>query len=291
MPSLWTILDWLFYGLVRYVLYLIPGLRAPVVDRGPPGEWWRYNDYYDWAQATADGGHPALAWIQSWLEMTLGELARYATEKAKPYVDALKVVVFGTIGGIRPGFPSMGGWVQWLQSAIGYLVPAWAGTLGGGLIWLRDRFPSGIRLGFQSWYDIWEEIKSAVRSWAMDRYDAARSWASQSLSWISDVGDRLKDWRDRVAGWIDHVKSNPMGWIEQILGSGIHWLLAFAVSPTSIVLSWLAPDWPRLVTFAQDCLSFYYGLWSSGWQVLADIVADPRRWIMERLESAIMDRW
>lgn len=291
MPSIWEILDWILYGLIRYVLYWVPLVKAPRVDRGAPASWWRYNSYWDWEHKDDDGGYPDEVWINSWLEMAFGELRRLATEEAKPFIDAAKNALVSLIGYIRPGFGAMGSWVNWLQTAVGYALPTWLSNIANGLDWLRNTFPAGVRFGIQTWDQLWESIKSSVRSWAMARYDQFMAWASQNLDWIRVWGETLKQWRDSVKGWIDRVRYDPRGYIREVLGAGIDWLLAFAVAPVGIVLSWLGPDWPRLQTYARDCLDFYYGLWSRGWRTLGEIVDNPKEWLLARLEQAILDRW
>ena len=289
--TIWTVLDWILYGLVRYILYLIPLVKAPRVDRTIPNEWWAYNSYADWRSREADGGYPDGEWCRSWLEMAFGELAKLATEQAKPYTDAIKSFLLGVIGYIPSRFASTGSWVNWLEDLTGGFAPFFAASLGAASVWLYDRFPGGIVQGWQSWSDIWENIKASVRSWARSQYDQARVWASDNVHWIWNVGESLRAWRDSVRGWIEHVQNDPRGWVLGLIGPGIDWLLAFALSPVSIVVSWLGPDWPKLQTFGRDCVSFYYDLWSAGWRTLGEFVNDPKGFLMDRLERAIMDRW
>lgn len=291
MPDIWTILDWIFYGLIRYVFYLIPLVRAPVVARSTPDQWWPYNDWWDWTQRTADNGHPNEHWCRSWLEMAFGELQRLATERARPYVDAMTGALRSLVGYIRPGFGSLGSWVDWLQSAVGTVLPHFALNLGAASVWLYNRLPAGVRGGWQNWDQIWENIKSAVRSWAMARFDAARAWARSAFDWVNQIGDSLRSWRSSVAGWIDQVRYNPRGFVLGVLGSAWHWLEGFSQNARDRVLGWLGPDWPRLRTFARDCVGFYYSLWSQGWQILGMIIDDPKSFVFDRLERAIMDRW
>lgn len=289
--TIWTILDWILYGLVRYVLFWIPLLKAPKVERSIPSEWWSYNTYSDWLHKDDDGGYPDEVWCRSWLEMAFGELQVLATNKAQPYVDAAFAVLRSVIGAFPARFMSVGSWVDWLQSLTGSVVPFFAASLSSAALWLYDRFPASIVQGWESWSDIWESIKASVRSWARSMYDRAVVWARQGLDWVQNIGDSLRLWRERVADWIDTVRSDSRGWISRVLGPGIDWLLTFALSPVSIVLSWLGPEWPRLLTFARDCLAFYYNLWSDGWQTLGEFVSDPSDFIISRLERVVMDRW
>lgn len=291
MTFISTILEWLFYGAVRYVLLWVPLVTPFRVDRSIPSPWWKYNGYGDWMHRDDNNGGPDEHWLQAWFRMAVGEFKLLVLDEAKPYVDAAKRALQTLVGYIRAGFPSMGGWVNWLQGAVGYVTPFFASNLGAAAVWLYDRFPAGIRQGWQSWSGLWENIKASVRSWARSQYDQAKVWAGNNLGWISGIGESLRWWRDRVAGWIDNVRGNPRGWIVGVLGSGIDWLLAFALSPVSLVLSWLGPEWPKLQTFARDCVPFFYNLWSAGWRTLSEFVRDPLHFMISRLEQAVMDRW
>lgn len=289
--SIWWVLEAILYGLVRYVLALIPLIKAPHVRIGPPAKWWDYNGWLDWLHFVADDGHPDEHWARSWLEMAFGELANYATDRARPYVDQVRGWLLGVIGYIKAGFGSMGSWVNWLQNAVGDAVPWFAANLTGAAFWLYFRFPAEIRQGWRSWADIWELIRESVRQWARARYDEARAWAYSAVQWVNTTGDQIRHWRDSVAGVIDQIRYNPYGWITGKLGSAWVWLVGFWGDARATVIGWLGPDWPKLVTFSRDCVSFYYNLWSAGWRVLGDFVSDPRGFVFDRLEQAILDRW
>jgi len=289
--NLWTILGWILYGLIRFVFVLIPYVKAPGVYRGAPSQWYRYNTWSDWGHHDDDDGRPDEHWCRAWLEMAFGELAAYAVDKARPYVDQVKSLLLSVIGYIKGGFSSMGAWVNWLQRAVGDAVPYFAANLAGCASWLYFRLPAEIRQGWRSWSDIWEWIRESVRSWARVRYDAAKSWAFNAVNWVNSTGDQLRRWRDSVAGVIDQIRHDPYGWITGRLGWAWAWLAGFASNGRDTVLGWLGPEWPGLVTFSRDCVSFYYNLWSAGWRVLGDFVADPKAFLMDRLEQAVLDRW
>ena len=289
--SIWTILDWILYGLLRFVIFLIPWVKAPEVSRSIPSQWWAYNSWSDWLHYNDDDGHPDEHWCRSWLEMAFGELAKYATDKARPYVDQVKGVLLDVIGYIRGGFSSMGSWVNDLQNRIGTGTLSFASNLRDAASWLYFKLPYGIRGGWQSWDQLWDGIKASVRQWAQDRYDDARSWAWSAIAWVWDNGGRLDRWRDRVAWWIDDVKGDPYGWIASLLGPSWAWLSGFWANARATVIGWLGPEWPKLMTFGRDCASFYYNLWSKGWQSLGEFTDDPRAFVLDRLEQAVLDRW
>ena len=289
--TIWLILDWILYGLIRYVLSFISWIPTPKVDRGPPSEWYKYASYYQWYWHDDDDGRPTTAWCEVWLEMSFGELAEYATDKARPYVDQVKDWLVRLIGYVRSGFGSMGAWVNWLGGLVGEGVPYFAANLAEAASWLYFRLPEGVRQGWRDWDQTWEWIKESVRQWARSRYDDAVSWAYSAIRWVHDTGEQLRRWRDQVGDWIERVRGDSYGWVTGLLGDAWAWLVGFRQDARSMVLGWLGPDWPRLVTFGRDCVGFYYALWSAGWRVLGEFVADPREFVLDRLESAVLDRW
>jgi len=291
MFDFWSILDWLFYGAVRYVLLWVPFVTPPRVDRGIPSLWWYYNSWNDWDHKDDNNGGPDERWCQAWFRMALGGFELLVLQEAKPYVDEAKNWLRGIIGGIKSGFASLGDWTNWLQVAVGAAVPWWTPNLAAGVDRLRGWFPDAIYNGWLAWNDIWTSIKADVRNWARNEYDRARDFAYQARDWVSGVGDGLRLWRDKVAGWIDNFRANPYGFITGVLGSGWSWLLGFYPRARETVIGWLGPDWVRLTNFARDCSVFYYNLWSLGWRTLSDFIADPVGFVGDRLEAYLLKKW
>lgn len=291
MTSLSTIIRWALYGAVRYVLYWIPGFLPPAVGIDTPTAWWSYADSWEWSRAGANNGRPDEIWLNAWFRMTVGELSKGAVATAATFTRNLRDRLRTVIGYIRPAFQSTGEWLSYLQGVIGYIIPTWTSTIGTGLNWLRERLPATIRYGWGTWGDLWETIRSSVRSWARARYDEARQWASNAFDWVVWFGDALQRWRDRVAGWIDNFRANPYGYVAGLLGEGWSWLLGFYSNAREIVIGWLGPNWPRLRTFARDCVRFYYNLWSSGANELSAIVEDPQEWLRDKVERMLLYYW
>lgn len=291
MPSIWEILGWVFYGAIRYVLFWIPLVTPFRVDVGIPASWWRYNSWSDWEHKDDNNGGPDEHWLNSWFEMVIGEFKRLVIHEANEALSTAKQYLLGLIGGVQAGLGSIGGWAQKLDDWIGGYVPGWAGTIAGGLNWLKVRLPEAIRFGWQSWSELFAGIRQTVYNWAMDRYDLFRAKAEQALNWIVGDGSLLKRWYDRAAGWIDAFRADPYGFVTGLLGGAWTWLLGFRDRGREIVLGWLGPDWPGLLTFARDCLTFYYNLWSLGWRELGEFVADPLGYLYDRAERILIDRW
>ena len=289
--TIWRILDWILYGLIRYVLSFISWIPTPTVDRGPPSEWYKYASYYQWYWHDDDNGRPTTAWCEQWLEMAFGELASYATKKARPYVDQIRDKLRGVIGYIRSGYSSLGSWVNHLQNRIGEGSLSFASNLRNAASWLYFKLPYGVRAGWETWDQIWDGLRAKVRSWAQARYDTAKSWAHSAIAWVNTTGDQLRRWREQVSGHIDRLRSDPYGYIVGYLGSAWSWLSGFASNGRDTVLGWLGPEWPTLVTFGRDCVTFYYSLWSKGWEDLGEFIDDPKSFVLDRLEQAVLERW
>ena len=291
MPDLWTILEWAFYGLVRYVMLWIPFVTPFRVDRWPPDMWWFYNNWNDWGHRDDNNGGPDEHWCQAWFRMVLGTFKALILSEAQRQVDQAKSYLRGLIGAIRSGFSSLGDWINWLQIAVGAAVPWWTSNLSAGLDRLRNWLPYEIVQGWRSWGAIWDNIKSEVRDWAHSQFDQAVAWARSARDWVNGVGDQLRRWRDTVSGWIDNFRANPYAYIAGVLGPGWSWLVGFWPRARDTVIGWLGPDWVTLTNFARDAARFYYNLWASGWRTLDDFVADPKGFVIDRLERVVMDRW
>ena len=291
MPGIWEILGWAFYGAIRYVMFWIPLVTPFSVDIGMPSSWWRYNGWSDWEHKDDNKGGPDEHWLNSWFEMVFGEYKRLIIHEAESLVSSARQYILGLIGGIQAGVGSLGGWLQKLDDWIGGYIPDWAGTLSGGLNWLRVHLPEEIRYGWQSWTGLWASIRETVKTWARDRYDWFRGLAQWAAEWATSTGASLAVWRDQVAGWIAAFRADPYGYIVGRLGSAWFWLLGFRDRGREQVLAWLGPDIHNILTFGRDCVVFYYNLWSRGWAELGEFVDDPRAWLMDRLEKATVDRW
>lgn len=291
MLSLWTILSWTFYGLVRYVMQWIPLITPFKVYRSIPSQWWAYNSWSDWMHYNDNNGGPDERWCKAWLKMCLGELEKRILARAKTVVDNVKSFLIRLVGYIRVGFSNLGAWVDFVQRQVGYYLPSWASNISWALGWLRAKLPLSIRYGWQSWDQLWEGIKTSVKNWAQWMYDLAKQRAYAAWDWVLWTGQSILAWRDRVAGWIDYVRTNTYGWITGYLGAAWYWLVAFRNNPLAWVSQWLGDDWRRLVEFKNGPLTFYYNLWSAGWRTLSDFVADPLGFVLSRMEQAVMDRW
>jgi len=291
VSSFWDILNFIFHGILQYILFWTPVLRTLSVGYSPPWQWYRYNSFNDWYGHIDSNTRPDEHWIRQYLEMSFGEFKALVLREAKPYVDAAKNTLLAVTGYARAGFRNIADWSYWLERLFGYPLPWWASSVKSGLLWLRGKLPAGIREAWMTWDAIFDGIKNTVKNWATARYDQARQRAFGAYDWIVDLGDGLRQWRDRVAGWLDYVRNNPYHFIASALGATWGWLVWFARRPLEIVTFWRGPEWPKLLTFSRQCLNFYYNLWARGWRVLGDFIDNPLGFLYSRIEQMLVDRW
>lgn len=291
MTTIWTLLEWFFYGLVRYIVFWIPLLTPPAVDRATPWQWWLYYTFFDWIHKDDNNGGPDEHWLQCWFGMLFNELLRLGVAEAEPYVDRAQTFLEGLIGSVRSGFASLSDWSYWLELLYGLPLPWWSATVKEGLYWLRWKLPSSIQEGWQTWQQIWDGIVQTAKDWAKARYDAFMSFAFEAYAWIVDKGALLRAWQARIAGWIDWFIADPYGAVTGWLGNTWDWLAWFRSDALALVHSWLGPHWPNLLTFGRDCVTFYYNLWSIGWQELGEFCSNPLQYLYDKAEQILIERW
>lgn len=289
--SLWIFLEWLFYGLLRYVLVWIPVVKPYPVDRGIPAWWFRYNTWNDWARHLDRDKRPDLYWCQQWLEMCFGEFARMVNHAANSFTERVGQSLQNLIGYIRAGYASLGQWLDSVERRVGAVLPWFAENVGHGLGFLFNLLPAGIRGRYQSWDDLFRGIRDGAVRLVRGLIDEARRWAADSLNWVTNQGRRIYDFYVDCQAFVRRFKNDPYGMLSAWLGQSWTWLVSFAASPVGAVLSWLGPDWRSWVTFNAGPARFLYNLWSAYHDDIAALFADPRGWVYERLEDALTDRW
>jgi len=222
--NIWTLVEWFFYGLVRYLLFWIPVVNPFPVDIGIPAQWWSYNSYWDWLHRDNVGGGPDEHWIRCWFKMVWGESKKLVLSEAARYTDIARSWLRDRIGALKVGFSNVGQWVDWLERRIGHYLPSFAPTVTAGLNWLRFKLPVAIRNGWQNWTQWVDAIKSAMGDWVRAVYDYAKGRALASWAWVVDQGESLRWWIDQVRGFVDALRSDPYGTITGWLGSAWAWL-------------------------------------------------------------------
>lgn len=108
-----------------------------------------------------------------------------------------------------------------------------------------------------------------LKTWARSRYDAALPKVATLWTWLETTGSLLSAFYDGVGTWIANFKQNP----------------------STVILGVLGGTWARLVTFDQGALSYFYNLWGSYRQTLADFIADPLGYLWDRAEGFLLSKW
>ena len=112
-------------------------------------------------------------------------------------------------------------------------------------------------------------LPTNLRDWVRSEYDAAKATVATLWAWLQGRGSLLSAFYDDVGVWIADFKQNPTGVILGILGG----------------------TWERLVTFDQGALGYFYDLWGTYRQTLADFLADPLGWIYDQAEDFLVSKW
>jgi len=112
-------------------------------------------------------------------------------------------------------------------------------------------------------------LPTTLRDWVQSEYDAAKAKVATLWTWLQGRGSLLSAFYDDVGVWIANFKENP---VDVILGA-------------------LGDTWDRLLTFDQGALGYFYDLWGSYRQTLADFLADPLGWIYDRAEDFLVSKW
>jgi len=108
-----------------------------------------------------------------------------------------------------------------------------------------------------------------LKVWARSRYDDALAKVATLWTWLDTVGSLLRAFYDATHTWITNFKENPAGVILGVLGG----------------------TWGRLVTFDQGALSYFYNLWGSYRQTLAEFIVDPLGFLYDRAELFLVNKW
>lgn len=279
----------LLHGLLQRILIWIPLLRPSKEARSKPPDWW-YScwDWSTWYYNIDADGYPSETWCDLYIRCVWRHIKSFILAEAEIALQGVKNFLRDLIGYISPAFSSLGAWVNSIALKVGWSLPDWATSVVGGLWRLWGLFPDSISEARQTWDQIWENIKQAVKSWAHARYEDARQWATRAWDWLTGIGQAIEQWWRDFSIWLGELARHPYAVVTQILGSAWHFLVDFWQNPTQKVIDWLGPTWPRLHTFARDCLAFWYNIWGTSAAVLVELLDDPLEFIWIRAEQFIL---
>jgi len=258
-----------WHGKWQAVLLAIP-LIKPEREGNKAPAWFRHwvPDWL-WAYWLDDDRRPTTTWLYWYDYAAHNTFLSWFNALADRAINDSLYWVAGWTGKPKHGHYTLEGWLEAIRTRVGSWVPGWTTTLAVGLDALYWKLPVSIRGGYGSWSDLWDAIKDAVKDWARVRYDAFRVLAQAGWNWITGPGSRLSAFYDDTHTWITNFKENPAGVILGVLGG----------------------TWQRLITFDQGALSYFYNLWGSYRQTLADLIADPLGFLYDRAEQYLVNKW
>lgn len=277
--------DIIWHGIIQSCLLWIPLLK-PLVEPWIPPWWWVACYGADHWQENLDAEHrPTELFMHYWWRCFWQHVHFLIMLSARWIAEGIIDVALSLLGALNEAYETFAEWIYAISDRIGDYLPDWATSFVDGLLVLWGLLPDAIRDSVQTWADIWEEIKEAIREWARARYDEARLFAYEVWGWYVGIGLTITMWWMSWQGWIVDFFSDVYGTVTQALGAAWLFLVWFWNNPVGAVAVWLAPWWIPLTTFARDCLEFWYNLWGSYAQELADFLEDPLEFLWQRGEA------
>jgi len=281
------------FGIVQRAKDIMPDyvIRSDTMDKMPPDWWYKFKRWERWYYATDADGRPLQHWFPvyfdccwSWLGFWIEEVGDWAWEKA------LELVRLFT-GFVQFGYATFESWVTAIRNRVGTYIPWFSTSLADAARLLYNWLPPEIRDGVKTWQAIWSDIIRVVHDWAMTRYDTVRSWywgARQTLEgWVSD----LRSWWLAAASFLDDFRYNAEARVRQWLGGAWDWLVSFWNNPFGTITGYLGETWNKLYAFARDALEFYYNLWGQYSQEIGAFWSNPLRWLYDRVEDYLVEKW
>lgn len=291
MYSFWEISGWVIHGIIQTVLLWAPMVTPMSEPFSPPVWWYATNSWADWRDNLDHNRRPNSAFIDRWLHCAWWHMEKATKRLAQGVVDHAKAYLLSLIGYVKSGYRSLGHWVETVSNQVGHYLPSWASSVIGGLWILYWKLPSSIRGATDTWWGIWERIKREVRDWALNHYRNTVQWALDSIRWLQSLGYQVGQWYVAYSGWLRNLAHNTYGVVANALGSTWYGLVGFWQNPYGYILGWLGPNFQAMLTFARDCLWFWYNVWGAYGAILSAFLSNPGRFIGDRLERIIEERW
>jgi len=220
--------------------------------------WWRDN---------LEDGNPK---FNFWVFYRVAARDRYsdwvaqaADNVARPLANAIS----NLLGSLLHSYTTFSAWIETLWDRVGHYLPPWATSISHAAIKLYKWFPTAIVHGWESWNDIWESIKTAVKSWAQTQFDAAKLWVANNAPWVIDWINFLGNWYYFAGEWINSFKANPYG----------------------TVAGWLGGAWSTWTRIYGSILAFYNLVWVPFKVDLHAFLDHPWLWIQDRIDEEVKD--
>lgn len=286
--------DIIWHGVIQSCLLWIPLLK-PLVEPWIPPWWWvacYYNEH--WQENLDDEHRPTDLFMYYWWRCFWSHVHFFVNLTVVWLAGELNDLTLALLGALHEGYESFAEWIYAISDRLGDYLPDWCTSFVDGLLRLFAMFPETIRDAVETWSDIWERVRQAAEDWARARYEEARGFAYDLWDWYTALARTVTDWWQSAHDLLDDFLSDVYGFITRFLGEAWTFLTWFWSNPAAALAVWLAPWWTPLVTFATDCLDFWYNVWGSYAQELSEFLADPlgflwdrgEAWLNRRLEQA-----
>lgn len=290
---IWDWVSYFFHGVLQSVLLWAP-IVEPLMEPLVPYEFFADCEefYSQWASLLDENRRPtdnfmSLYWDCIWsilifrIEDRIWVITRYATDWIAYVIGELPLL-----------YISIAEWIQHFIDQIGDVLPDWADDITSGLARLWELIPEPIRDGLLTWAEFLATAPEAIQEWVRELIGQTIEWALELWDWYESIGYTLTVWWEWAQALLSEIVEDAYAWLARTLGGAWAFLIWFWTNPTGAVTSWLSPWWGRLMTFATDCLEYWYNIWGRYAEDLADFLSDPmeflynlgEEWINERLD-------
>lgn len=278
MKTIYSLLGILWWNLVGQWMYYVYSRGwsewwtyqfLPRFDPGPP-QWWldTWHRYAWWNNNLVDH-RPNTAFVLFYRRAAKDRFSDWIEDAADRIASPLFDAINTLLGAIPQAVVTFSDWIKLVSSRVGTWIPIWTTNLATGLNYLKMKLPQSIFSPPYTWTSIWDSIKTAVKDWAEDRFDAAMTWVANNAPWVVD-------WIDFLATWY--------------YAAG-EWLTAFKEDPYTVIAAALGVAWSTWTGIYSSINDFYNTCWVPYKITLHDFLADPLGWVYDRVEDELCRRW
>jgi len=291
LPSFIT---YFLHGILQSILLWAP-LVEPLQEATTPNPWWYPCEIHElWAYLLDANQRPTAEFMDLYWDCLWSKFRGQITQGYNAAIGNRVIPIWQTIGDLGETFDTISEWLWTLWFKIGEVLPEWAFDVTEGLWALWNWLPEPIREGLQTWTEFLAAAPEAIQDWVIEFIGWAIDWINELWEWYTLLGQALTIWWQWAKGVLTDIVSDGYGWLARTLGAAWSFLIWFWADPTGAIASWLSPWWDQLVTFAGDCLDYWYNLWGSYAEDLAEFLEDPMEflwnigedWLNDRLERA-----
>jgi len=284
-----VIWDWVrqFIHLVyQAIRFWIPLLKPEVEPLEPPvwfEECWEF--YSLWSDSLDEEQRPTHTFLKLYWECMWRILMNRLDDRASFLIDKFMHYVVFAVGMLPLPFDTIPEWLVAIRSWIGEILPDWADDIAAGLWRLWNLIPEPIRDGLVTWSEFLAGAPEAIQEWIEEFIADLLATVQEVWDWYVNVGQVVTDWWAWAYLQLEEMVEAPLFWLARNLGEAWAFLIEFWNDPAGAVIGWLSPLLGPLLTFATDCLDFWYNLWGSYAEDLAAFLADPLEFLWDRGES------